>query len=403
METALSPLAGATVFLDRSLKAQAIESKSGAFTDEQAQAGRNRRIPAASLQLVDWNRVYLELLAYREQRGYPNLAFAPQDIRAVFESADPLCHELAAEDNLADPKRLADIAALTEAVLALAKKYVDRFYGLRQQRWANKRMRYSEVRDTDPNFQDYVVRVPRTGKADRDSATGNVQLLKDIKHLIEEGERIYQRETAELPNVHFDRHLYQPLLMQRYAKVRSKPPALNESERRFVDDLRRYCRQEKDGVLAGGALSGGARGARPSQERELFLLRNQGRGQGVGFFAQRGFYPDFILWVKDADIQRIVFVEPHGMLHAHAYAHDDKACLHETLAELEREMARTHTATGGDVRLDSYIISATSFEDLQPRYDDGNWDLQRFAAHHILFPVRDESYDYLARMLGASA
>ena len=400
--TALSPLAGAEVFLDRSLQAQSIESASGAFADEGAQAGRNRRIPAASLQLVDWNRVHLELLAYREQRSYPNLAFAPQDIRAVFESTDPPCFELAAEDNLVEPKTLADVAALSEAVIALAKKYMDRFYRLRQERWASKRMRYSEVRDTDANFQDYVVRVPRTGQNDGDSARRNARLLEDILQLIEEGERIYQRETAELPNIHFDRHLYQPLLVQRSAKVTSKPPALNESERRFVEDLRDFCRQEKDGVLAGGALSGGARGARPSQERELFLLRNQGRAQGVGFFERRGFYPDFILWLKDANTQRIVFVEPHGMIHATAYAHDDKAQLHETLGELEREMARSHTSAL-DVRLDSYIISATPFEDLQPKYDDGSWDIERFAARHILFPVRDGNYDYLARMLVSRA
>ena len=378
VDTALSPLAGANVLLDRSLKAQAIESMGGAFTDEGAQAGRSRRIPTASLQLVDWNRVHLELLAYRDQRGYPNLAFAPQDIRALFESTEPPCFELVAEDNLAEPKTLADIAALSEAVIALAKKYADRFYRLRQERWASKRMRYGEVRDTDANFQDYVVRVPRTG-GDSDSQTG--QLLADIKHLIEEGERIYQRETAELPNIHFDRHLYQPLLVQRSAKVTSRPPALNESERRFVEDLRDYCREQKDGALAGS---------------ELFLLRNQGRGQGIGFFAQRGFYPDFILWVKDANAQRIVFVEPHGMLNAPAYAQDDKAQLHETLAELEREMARTHD---GEARLDSYIISATPFEDLQPKYDDGSWSVERFADHHILFPVRGGNYGYLARML----
>ena len=152
-----------------------------------------------------------------------------------------------------------------------------------------------------------------------------------------------------------------------------------------MEDLRRYCRQEKDGALAGKAL---------------FLLRNQGRGQGVGFFTQRGFYPDFILWVKDGDTQRIIFVEPHGMLHARAYAHDDKAQLYETLAELEREMASSHD---GDVHLDSYIVSATPFEDLQPKYDDGSWSLEHFANHHILFPVRDGSYDYLARMLVPSA
>ena len=90
------------------------------------------------------------------------------------------------------------------------------------------------------------------------------------------------------------------------------------------------------------------------------------------------------------------------MIHATAYAHDDKAQLHETLAELEREMARSHTSAL-DVRLDSYIVSATPFEDLQPKYDDGSWDRERFAAHHILFPVRDGSYDYLARMLAPPA
>ena len=386
VETELAPAAGAAVFLDRSLKAHAIESQDGIFADAAVQAGRRRRVPATSLQLVDWNRVHLELLAYREQRGYANLALTPNDIRAVFESTNPPCHELIAEDGLAEPKTLADAAALSETVTALAKKYMDRFYCTRQERWATKRMRYSEVRDTDANFRDYVVRIPRAASStDKEHRGSYARLLADITELIEEGQRIYERETDELPNVHFDRHLYQPLLVQRYAKVTSKPPGLNESEQRFVEDLRTYCRQEQTGALA---------------NKEIFLLRNQGRGQGVGFFEQRGFYPDFILWVKEDDKQQIVFVEPHGMLHAGAYAHDDKARLHERLRELERQMAHTHSGAA-DVSLGSYIVSATAFEDLQPKYDDGTWDMERFATRHILFPVRNASYDYLARLLPA--
>ena len=387
-ETGLAPAAGAAVFLDRSLKAQAIESQDGAFADVGAQAGSKRRIPTASLQLVDWNRVHLELLAYREQRGYANLALTPNDIRAVFESTDPVCHELVAEDELAEPQTLAGVGALSEAVTALAKKYVDGFYRMRQEHWASKTMRYSEVRDTDANFRDYVVRVPRAvGSTKNAPAGGYAQLLADLRQLVEEGERIYERETAELPNVHFDRHLYQPLLVQRTAKVKSKPPGLNESEHRFVEDLRSYCKHRPGQA---GALA----------NKEIFLLRNQSRGHGIGFFEQRGFYPDFILWVKDDGNQRIVFVEPHGMLHAGAYVHDERARLHETLRELEEEMARTHSGAG-EVRLDSYIVSATPFEDLRPKYDDGTWDMERFAAHHILFPVRNGSYDYLAPLLGA--
>ena len=307
------------------------------------------------------------------------------DIRAVFEAADPPCHELVAEDELAEPTTLAGVGALSEAALALAKKYMDRFYRTQEERWTSRHMRYHEVRETDANFQGYVVRVPRAGGAE--TAEQDAKLLADIERLIEDGQRIYARETAELPNIHFDRHLYQPLLVQHTAKTTSKPPALNDSERRFVEDLRDYCRQERAGALA---------------DRELFLLRNQGRGHGVGFFERRSFYPDFILWVKSANAQRIVFVEPHGMMHAAAYVHDDKARLHEKLHELEAEMAANH-AGSGKVALDAYIVSATRFENLKPKYDNGMWSMERFAERHILFPVRTDEYDYLALLLTESA
>ena len=382
-EAALQPAAGVSATLDRSQKVQALESRSGAFEATAVQAGRGRRIPAASLQLVDWNRVHLELLAYREQRGYANLVLSPAGIRAVFEAADPPCHELVAEDHLAEPRTLADLAALREAVLALARKYMDRFYRVQQERWTSAHMRYLEVRETDANFRDYVVRVPRA--SGEGAPEQSAKLLAEFEQLIEDGQRIYERDTAELPNIHFDRHLYQPLPVQHAAKATFKPPALNAGEHRFVEGLRSYCRREREGALAG---------------REIFLLRNQGRGYGVGFFEQRGFYPDFILWVKRGEAQRIVFVEPHGMLHAGAYAHDDKARLHERLRELEAELAANHAgADAVNVALDSYIVSATPFEDLQPKYDDGTWPRERFAERHILFPARDEDYDYLALLL----
>ena len=383
-EAALQPEAGVAASLDRSQKVQALESRSGAFEATAVQAGRSRRIPTASLQLVDWNQVHLELLAYREQRGYANLTLTPAGIRAVFEAADPPCHDLVAEDDLAEPKTLANVAALREAVLALAKKYMDRFYRVQQERWTSAHMRYLEVRESDANFRDYVVRVPRA--SGQGTPEQSAKLLAEFEQLIEDGQRIYERDTAELPNIHFDRHLYHPLPVQHAAKATFKPPALNAGEQRFVEDLRSYCRREREGTLA---------------NREIFLLRNRGRGQGVGFFEQRGFYPDFILWVKSADAQRIVFVEPHGMLHANAYARDDKARLHEKLRELEAEMAANPagpSAGPGKVTLDSYIVSATPFEDLQPNYDDGTWSMERFAERHILFPVRNGDYDYLAKL-----
>jgi len=49
-----------------------------------------------------------------------------------------------------------------------------------------------------------------------------------------------------------------------------------------------------------------------------------------------------------------------------------------------------------DVTLDSYIISATRYDDLHQRYDDGTWDRARFAEQHILFQERGPAYDYVA-------
>ncbi len=128
----------------------------------------------------------------------------------------------------------------------------------------------------------------------------------------------------DLQRLHFDRHLYQPLVLdhERHRRDRAASP---EAERKgFVSDLKEYWGQEKDESLAG---------------RQVFLLRNLSRGSGIGFFEERGFYPDFILWIMDGPIQRIVFIEPHGMLHEKPYRNDDKARLHEALPELAQEIA----------------------------------------------------------------
>jgi hypothetical protein len=44
----------------------------------------------------------------------------------------------------------------------------------------------------------------------------------------------------------------------------------------------------------------------------------------VSFYDTSDFYPDFILWVKDGDRQRVVFVEPHGMRNDDAPPYSDK-------------------------------------------------------------------------------
>jgi hypothetical protein len=153
---------------------------------------------------------------------------------------------------------------------------------------------------------------------------------------------------------------------------------LKESEAKFVRDRKAYWEDEKGRSLAG---------------KEVFLLRNLSRGKGIGFFEERGFYPDFILWVLDEKGQRIVFIEPHGMLHARAYIHDEKARLHEKLPQLACEIARN--SGRDDISLDAFIISATPYEELYKHYENGQWKKEDFAEKHILFFERNDTYDYI--------
>ena len=160
------------------------------------------------------------------------------------------------------------------------------------------------------------------------------------------------------------------------------PQGLNEHECRFVQDLKDYCTKDLN-VLPAGA--------------ELFLLRNLSRGAGVGFFDTVGFYPDFILWITTEDSQRIVFVEPHGMRFARAYDRDEKAQLYDRLKKMTEDLAERSCFK--NVRLDSFIVSTTSYQDLKPLYGNGHWSKIDFKDKHILFQEHGEEYDYISAIL----
>jgi hypothetical protein len=254
------------------------------------------------------------------------------------------------------PTRRQHIEQLQAASSAVVQKYVERFCRLRQQRWDSTQMIYGPLLQNDPNFADYTVKVPR----------GDQALVLTIKEIIDEGKRIYKQWIEQLPNVHFERHLYQPLLVQKGARVKTAPPGLNESEQRFVEDLRSYC-------LANAAAL---------KDRELFLLRNLSRGKGVGFFEGTGFYPDFVLWIMAGKNQRLIFIEPHGMRMEFHPDINPKVNLHRRLQDEVADGLRR--AKLKDVEVDSYIISATPYEELWQVYGP-EWTIAKFAEAHILF------------------
>jgi len=380
----LEPDPAVQVFMDMSLKVQTMKSGAAGITAVDARAGRELLIPEESLHLVDWERAYLDLLEYKERKGLTNLVVPPDAPRRIITATTPArLYRLVADEAVIRPASFGGTALLQEAVTNILRKYVDDFYRARRELWESNHMVYRTLDEGDPNFSlnrqvvsegktgGYMVRVHRSERA----------LISEVEKLIKNAESLYKKETAELPRIYFDRHLYQPLLLEHGDKVRATPPGLNEREAKFVRDMKAYWAQEKDKSLA---------------EAQVFLLRNLSRGSGIGFFEERGFYPDFVLWIVVGEKQHIVFIEPHGMLHAEAYQHDKKAQLHKRLPDLAQQI----TARSGrrHITLDSYIISTTPYDDLRKKYDDGTWDREKFANAHILFMEGGGEYDYMERI-----
>lgn len=333
---------------------------------------------------MNWEQAYLDLLDYKERKNLANLVIRPEALRRILATTEPeRQYSLVADASVVRPESFAETALLQEAVVNILRKYADTFYRVNRERWDSKHMVYKTLDESDPNlsFNRSLVRERQPSRYVVTIQRSESALISAVEKLIDEVDRLYKEETGKLPRIHFDRHLYQPLLVDHGEKVRMIPPGLNKNESQFVREMKEYWVNEKDKSLA---------------RVEVFLLRNLTRVTGIGFFEERGFYPDFILWIIDGKKQHIIFVEPHGMLQAEAYKHDEKARLHEALLDLARGIgARSKRKR---ITLDSYIISGTPYQDLYRKYDDGTWDRERFADAHILFLERSDEYDYMKRI-----
>ncbi len=369
----LAPDEAAKVVLDFSVKVERIGSIGGTFQTSSYAGGSERWLPVEQFALLDWERLYLEMLDFKEERGFHNLLIRPEHPRQILSASAPKLYGLICDDALLKPKRVEQVAQLQGVISGVLKKYVERFYRKKQQKWDSGKMEYKLLTKEDDNFQNYTVRVPRSDPT----------LIAAVKDIIDEGKRIYNDLCGDLPGIYLDRHLYQPLLIQHRSKVKCAPPALNESERHFVEDLKNYC-ETKPETLKG---------------KELFLLRNLSRGKGIGFFEDSGFYPDFILWVTEGKKQRLVFIEPHGMLNEDHPAINPKVNLHIRLKAQAADILKRSKVK--DLTLDSFVVSATPYDDLRRRFCDesGMWTKQKFAEAHILFFDAETPGNYLERIL----
>lgn len=144
----------------------------------------------------------------------------------------------------------------------------------------------------------------------------------------------------------FARHLYEPLIYAKGSLIEVKPVQLNKGERDFVVALRDHYNSNKAFFA----------------DMEFYLLRNQSKGKGIGFFEADNFHPDFILWLLVGKTQYVTFVDPKGLRNLEAWD-DPKILFSQKVKEIEQRL--------GDkaMVLNSFLVSSTAFDEVNWRGD----------------------------------
>ncbi len=91
-------------------------------------------------------------------------------------------------------------------------------------------------------------------------------------------------------------------------------------------------------------------------------------------------------------ILKVQMLVPHDMIYVRSYPQDHKTRLHEHLSD----WAATINDRSGrqDITPAAYIISATPYDDLHHRYEDGTRTRESCRSVHILCLERDEESGY---------
>ena len=326
------------------------------------------------LAFLNFDEIYLELQAFKTTRGWLNFSLSKNQIRELLARKDWYqlfmpSSELAMPLSFQNPRRW------QETAISLLKKYIESFYKLKREEHEKKEYEYYDLDSSDKNFIDaYRVTVET-------SQTAIIEKLEELKKLIESRELLTKGlwQYSNLTAIGFNKHLYLPLLaMNGMDGVKISPVSLNEGEREFVEDLQRYCEQNTNYFKPG--------------ERELYLLRNQSRGKGVGFFEAGNFYPDFILWILRPDKQFVSFIDPKGIRNLNGID-DPKIKFRQTIKNLEKQLQ----ANSPDIILNSFIVSNTFLHEISWR---GLLNIADFERNHVFFQKEDR-LNYLDKILKA--
>ena len=344
--------------------------KSGGLAGSDVDTTPNEaHLTSRHVAFCDLDRLYFELERFKAERGWYNLNLSRQGIEDLLNDQSWYRLQIPSEELVGDSYE--KVRLWEEIVLALLKKYTERYYTFRKREWELPHLEYRYLESDDPNFL-YVKDSPDVGyrvlidKSQEDI----VAKLEELKTAIKQG-TLRNWEFRGMKAIWFAKHLYQPLLYLDTNIVEISPAPLNQGERRFVEDLKAFHDGNADFF----------------ESREFYLLRNLSKGRGVGFFEAGNFHPDFILWLLEGDQQQVIFVDPKGI--RNLGPSDPKIRFYETIKEIEQRLGDP------DVHLQSFIVSNTPYHEMRRQWNKEKSEMQKC---NILFQKEDKD-SYVGAML----
>ncbi len=317
------------------------------------------------LAFLDYDDLFFRVEKFKRERTWYNLNISKSMIRELL--ADRTWHKVVVPSGKMEFSDFANVALWQEMAAELLQKFAEEFYNYCKATFIEPRLELREIEAGDgslPEADEYQLIVDASEAA----------LINDIQSLTQE---LTARvagilRAGDLKGCLFDTHLYEPVLhVAKGSKIQIAPVSLNESEFQFLDDLRIYIEREHDRLASEGI--------------ELFLLRNESRSRGIGFFEAGNFYPDFLLWLVKDGRQYLSFVEPHGLQHE-GPGHK-KIEFHRVIKDIQARLA------GDNVILNSFIVTPTRFGKL-------NWGktIDELEDMHVLF-MEDQRDTYVGSII----
>jgi len=323
--------------------------------DSVQQVKNEEKISKSSLELIDMDRVFFEIIDYKNQKSLWNLNISKDKIKEILENNDwyiLFCQSHMVKFSITNLKKIENIA------ISLLKKYIDRYYNFLKSDWEKDKLEYAYLEDSNSKknlINEYVLEINQEEKEVIEYISNLEKELKDNK-IKDFSDHTYKKIVGSYEITGMNEHLYNPIIhvAKKNNSIKVKPVHLNEGEITFVEALKGYLKD--------------------SNEEEVYLLRNQ--VGALGFFQEGYFYPDFILWrIKDGK-QYINFIDPKGIREEGKKS--SKIALHKTIKNYETLLA----ASASEIVLNSFILSVTPYGQLE---FDFEWTREEFTENHVFF------------------